>query len=193
MISTFKKSPPCQLCCILFICFINCICSNAWGAASEEQISQWLDSHNQYRSKHQVEPLTWSVAIAASAQAYADTCPTGHSQSGYGENIAWGYSSIPAVVTAWYEEEDVYDYDNPGFSSAVGHFTQVVWKGTIEIGCALKTDCSKWPTTWICQYNPPGNYSGQFAQNVFPPKEPPPPIPLVGKASILPATLLLLD
>jgi uncharacterized protein YkwD len=193
MIFTFKKNHTYQLFLILLVCFFNLICNNAWGAASADQIKQWLDSHNQYRLKHQVEPLTWSTTIAASAQEYADTCPTGHSQSGYGENMAWGYSSIPAAVTGWYKEEYDYDYANPGFSSAVGHFTQVVWKGTVEIGCALKTQCPQWPTTWICQYNPPGNYQGQFAQNVFPPKASPPPVALVGNSSVIPVILLLLE
>jgi len=193
MTSIFKRNHTSQLFFTILVCSINCICNNAWGGASTDEIRQWLDIHNQYRLKHQVEPLAWSTAIAANAQAYADTCPTGHSQSGYGENMAWGYSSIAGVVKAWYEEEETYDYANPGYSSAVGHFTQVVWKSSTEIGCALKTQCPQWPTTWICQYNPPGNYIGQFAQNVFPPKAPPPPIPPAEQSSTLPAILLLLE
>jgi len=47
-----------------------------------------------------------------------------------------------------------------------GHFTQVVWKTTTEIGCAL-VDCPK-DTAWagyrsqflVCQYNPGGNTAG---------------------------------
>lgn len=192
MLTTYKKNYIYQQFFIL-VYFISCIASNSWGSTSPEVIGQWLDIHNQYRLKHQVEPLAWSTQIAASAQAYADTCPTGHSQSGYGENMAWGYSSIAAVVMAWYGEEEVYDYTDPGFSSAVGHFTQIVWKNSSEIGCAMKTQCPQWPTTWVCQYNPPGNYIGQFEQNVFPPAPPPSPIPPVDNPPMLPAILLLLN
>lgn len=141
-------------------------------AATPVEIQQWLQAHNTYRSLHGVSPVTWSDTVAASAQAWADTCPSGHSGSGYGENIAWATGNISesAVVKLWYDEEPLYDYNNPGFSSNTGHFTQVVWKGTTEIGCGFKSGCTTgWANVWVCQYNPPGNYIGQFTANVFPP------------------------
>jgi len=142
-------------------------------AATPAQITTWLEKHNNYRILHGVSPVTWSDTVAASAQAYANTCPDSHSGSGYGENLAWATYDMgeSAVVQMWYDEEPLYDYDNPGFSSATGHFTQVVWKGTTQIGCGSKSGCSyPWPnsTVWVCQYNPPGNYIGQFAENVLP-------------------------
>jgi hypothetical protein len=30
-----------------------------------------------------------------------------------------------------------YNWNAPGFSSATGHFTQVVWKATTEVGCGV--------------------------------------------------------
>ncbi|KAF8990188.1 CAP domain-containing protein, partial [Cyathus striatus] len=57
--------------------------------------------------------------------------------------------------------------NSPGFSSASGHFTQVVWKSTTSVACAI-TSCpagtifgqaSKYV---VCRYAPPGNYPGQF-------------------------------
>ncbi len=154
-------------------------------AATPAEIAQWLEAHNTYRQLHGVGPVTWSDTVAASAQAYIDTCPAGHSGTQYGENLAWATYSAPVgdVVTWWYSEEEDYDYNNPGFSSATGHFTQVVWKGTTEIGCAYKEGCTTGMyqtshTAWICQYNPPGNYIGQFAENVFPPNTTPGVFPL---------------
>lgn len=141
------------------------------AAASPTEIAEWLQVHNSYRTLHGVPSVIWSVAMAASAQAYAESCPSDHSASGYGENMAWASSSLdPAlVVRMWYDEEPLYDDDNPGWTPAAGHFTQVVWKESTEIGCGVATDCGDdLPNVWVCQYSPPGNHRGRFAENVFP-------------------------
>lgn len=169
-------------------------------AQTAADIQAWLNAHNQYRALHGVPPVAWSATVAASAQAYVNTCPSGHSSSPYGENILFANYVLPPadVVAWWYSEETLYDYDNPGFSSETGHFTQVVWKSTAEIGCGYRGGCGGyWSNIWVCQYNPPGNYIGQFAENVFPPSTPPPPSlppPRSGSGALLPAILhLLLD
>ena len=144
-------------------------------AATAAEIQQWLQAHNTYRTLHGVSPVTWSDTVAASAQAWANTCPTAHSGSGYGENMAFASSvsynpGASTIVQLWYSEEPDYDYNKPGFSPTTGHFTQVVWKGSTEIGCGFKTGCTTgWANVWVCQYNPPGNHIGYFAENVFPP------------------------
>jgi len=74
------------------------------------------------------------------------------------------------AVKAWYDEESKYNYASPGFSGATGHFTQVVWKGSARLGCAIRqcaTMAGGRPASFIsCHYSPPGNYQGQFPQNV---------------------------
>jgi hypothetical protein len=42
----------------------------------------------------------------------------------FGENLAAGYKDFKTSITAWYNEEKQYNYNNPGFSGATGHFTQ---------------------------------------------------------------------
>ena len=37
----------------------------------------------------------------------------------------------------WHEEETKYPYDNPHFEAAWGHFTQMVWRNSTRIGCAV--------------------------------------------------------
>lgn len=143
----------------------------AEGVAQSES-EEWLSSHNRYRALHQSPPLQWSDALAEGAGSYAATCPEGHSPSGYGENMAWAsYGQRPEeVVGRWYGEEPAYDYERPGFSPGIGHFTQLVWKASAEVGCGCRGDCpGAYRDVCVCWYNPPGNYRNRFAGNVLPP------------------------
>ncbi len=139
------------------------------GVAADENTS-WLNAHNTYRATHNAPPVTWSDELARSAGQWASTCPSGHSGGIYGENIAWAtYDMEPRdVVKLWYDEIEKYDFSNPGFNLKTGHFTQVVWKNTTQIGCAHVEGCGNWQHTWVCEYSPAGNIIGQFAQNVSP-------------------------
>ena len=57
---------------------------------------------------------------------------------------------VGQVVQLWYDEEPDYDYKNPRFSNKTGHFSQVIWKATTEIGCAFVTRCgSDRPYVWV--------------------------------------------
>jgi hypothetical protein len=64
------------------------------------------------------------------------------------------------AVEMWLSEESAYTRGS-GFSAGTGHFTQVVWKGTSEVGCGLAS-CG----LVTCSYDPPGNVQGAFAANV---------------------------
>ena len=89
---------------------------------------------------------------------------------GCGENLAMhsdkGLLSKTNVATQmWYDEltDPGYDFSNPGFGAGTGHFTQVVWKGSTELGCGISG------VYVVCRYcNEAGNMSGAFPQNVFP-------------------------
>jgi len=72
---------------------------------------------------------------------------------------AGGYASLADAVDAWYNEVKLYDFNNPGWNTATGHFTALVWKSTTKLGCAINAACSSW-TTYVCQYGPPGNVIG---------------------------------
>lgn len=49
-----------------------------------------------------------------------------------------------------------------------GHFTQVVWKESKELGVAFAKNGGK--VIVVANYSPPGNYIGHFAENVPPPR-----------------------
>jgi uncharacterized protein YkwD len=98
--------------------------------------------------------MSWDSTVAASAASFTSGCPNGHSGGSYGENMAWGYPDFPAAVKAWYDEISQYNFANPGWSSGTGHFTQVVWRDSIKLGCAMNKGCSM--PTYVCQYSPAG-------------------------------------
>ncbi|KAI8377067.1 CAP domain-containing protein [Choanephora cucurbitarum] len=126
-----------------------------------------LDVHNKYRATHHASPLKWSAKLANDAMNVAKTCIFEHKiVDNEGQCLAMGYPSIEAAIKGWYDEESKYNYNAPGFSMATGHFTQVVWKGTTEVGCAAY-DCPNNGGNYIvCNYNPSGNYLGEFPKNV---------------------------
>ncbi|KAH7350986.1 extracellular SCP domain-containing protein Pry1, partial [Rhexocercosporidium sp. MPI-PUGE-AT-0058] len=134
--------------------------------------TQVVDDHNGFRSRHSANPLKWSSQQAISSRDWVSKCQWGHpGHPGVGENIALGYSKVLDAINAWALERVNYNFDSPGFRSGTGHFTQMVWKKTSEVGCAKK-QCrfSNGNPTWyfVCQYQSPENVvnAGQFKGNV---------------------------
>jgi len=138
-----------------------------------------LDKHNFYRAKHQVPNLQRLAQLETIAQSYSEKLVSlgylVHSSNTLngeyiGENLYFGYNAGyvgTKPVESWYEEIHSYDFANPGFKSGTGHFTQVVWKNSKQIGCGVA--CGSNDYCYVtCNYYPGGNYLGQFEANVFP-------------------------
>jgi uncharacterized protein YkwD len=139
-----------------------------------EAAKAMVELHNLARGKHCAKTLSWSPKLAQAAQTWANklkanNCAFEHSGGNYGENLAagtTGYMGPEEVVKMWYEEIKDYDFNNPGFAMNTGHFTQVVWRGTQQVGCGM-VQC-KGLDVWVCEYDPPGNWEGQYRDNVLP-------------------------
>ncbi|MBS9783781.1 S-layer homology domain-containing protein [Candidatus Gracilibacteria bacterium] len=133
--------------------------------------NEWLKIHNSLRKLHGVPALTWSKKLEESARSYAKKCQRKHSTNEYGENISFAnFVRTPReIVQGWYDEKRFYDFARGEVTRKNGHFTQVVWKDTKEIGCATVDTCGgKYPYMTVCQYFPAGNYAGEFLENVLP-------------------------
>ncbi|KAG8770291.1 hypothetical protein FRC12_004378 [Ceratobasidium sp. 428] len=137
-------------------------------AAGDQQA--YLSAHNKERAAHGAHALVWDNGLAASAQAWANQCKFQHSQAGQNLAAGTGNPSIATAIGWWNAEKKDYNPSNPQPS----HWTQVVWKNTKKVGCALK----KCPpgsifdpkfgvaNYYVCHYSPAGNVIGQFPANV---------------------------
>ena len=127
-------------------------------------------AHNMERSKVGVAPLTWSNVLAETAQSWANALIASgdfaHRKDGrFGENLyeisGAGFSSTPSeVVSAWAAEAADYRYQsNTCTGGMCGHYTQLVWRQTKEVGCGVARDGRR--EVWVCNYAPFGNVVGE--------------------------------
>ena len=132
-----------------------------------------LAAHNTERVAHRITPLAWSPTLAAQAAVWAnDLAARGafeHSRDrhGAGENL-WagtaGYYSPEAMIGAFVAEGQYFrpgkfpDVSATGKWSDVGHYTQLIWPATREVGCALATGNGR--DVLVCRYFPAGNMMG---------------------------------
>jgi len=143
-----------------------------YSSAVSIEAEEFVSAHNAARADVDVGPLVWSHKLEDYALKYGEeqrdhhNCAMVHSRGPYGENLFWGYGKpfAPAdAVRSWVDEKQHYDYDSnscaPG--KVCGHYTQVVWADTKEVGCASIT-CRDKATFIICSYNPPGNFVGEW-------------------------------
>jgi pathogenesis-related protein 1 len=153
-----------------------------------------VEQHNATRAMVKttpaLPPVTWSAALATYAQQWTDqTCtspmhrsspmmngkPLGenlYASSGFGDTMAG-----KAAVDGWSGEVACYTYgkfmtadkcdmtctDNM-HSDGCGHYTQVVWRTSVQIGCGVTTCGSGFnmQTEVICNYAPAGNFIGEL-------------------------------
>lgn len=121
-----------------------------------------------------IPSLVWDATVASTAQSWADGCVFAHGgHVGLGQNLygaAEGATLTLAVASnAWASEEPDYQYATNTCPGALcGHYTQMVWRATTQLGCGQKQCTTGSPfggfPNWnfiVCDYNPPGNYSGQ--------------------------------
>lgn len=135
-----------------------------------------LAAHNQERLALGLEPLNWNQALAQSAQRWADhLAATGRFEHApenrvtpEGENL-WagskGHFAPEAMVDAWIREKQFFrpglfpDNSTTGKVEDIGHYTQVVWRATTQVGCAQAASASE--DILVCRYAEAGNYRGE--------------------------------
>lgn len=148
--------------------------------------SEMLAQHNKYRQTLGIPPLRWSGTLTQYAREWAiqlqsKGCdllhrPTsGQYKQLHGENlfyagpVKWSNGAVELqnmtpklVVDSWASEKADYSYasNRCRTGKVCGHYTQVVWKKSSEVGCASAV-CANKSQVMVCNYNPPGNFNGQ--------------------------------
>jgi uncharacterized protein YkwD len=144
-----------------------------WPVTFDERI---LAAHNQERLELGLEPLNWNAALADDAQQWADYLASSgqfehapeNPYAPEGENL-WagtkGYYAPEARVDAWVREKQFFqpgvfpDNSTTGRVEDVGHYTQLIWRATTEVGCAQATSAGE--DILVCRYAEAGNYRGE--------------------------------
>nr|XP_017207056.1 cysteine-rich venom protein natrin-1-like isoform X1 [Danio rerio] len=162
----------------LVICFLGFLhmsaaCSVTGVCTELSSVQQEIvDVHNAFRravqpSASNMLKMSWSDAVAESARGWINKCnmthgpPSSRMLNGYemGENLfkATGISSWTSVVDAWHSEVNNYKYPIGSINGqATGHYTQVVWYSSYEVGCAV-TQCGS-NYFYGCHYYRAGNF-----------------------------------
>jgi pathogenesis-related protein 1 len=131
-----------------------------------DEVNQALAVHNFDRSAHNLVPLKWDCKLAAMAQDWANRSVYEHRDTPFGENIFVGAdpnSTMNMMIDMWLAEK-VFWTNKTGSCAAgkaCGHYTQIVWKSTVKVGCGVNRNASgKWKVMFVCNYDPAGNASG---------------------------------
>jgi hypothetical protein len=137
-----------------------------------------LAAHNSERASVGVPPLAWSPKLSQDAKTWAERIASEgelrHAPpevaGDQGENL-WrgsrGAFTLETMIGAFTDEKRFYrhgtfpDVSTTGKWQDVGHYTQVVWRGTQQVGCALAE--GRTMDFLICRYWPAGNWRGQQA------------------------------
>ena len=136
-----------------------------------------LSLHNKFRENHGSNKLELNSELNNIAQSFADECAdiqsSEHSLQLFkddiiGENIfelSTNELNIEEICTKWYNEKKEYDFNSNKYQNNTGHFTQMIWKDSKEVGFGFKK-VNEGKCYFIAIYYPAGNIFNKFKDNV---------------------------
>ncbi|ODV89311.1 hypothetical protein CANCADRAFT_3937 [Tortispora caseinolytica NRRL Y-17796] len=136
---------------------------SAYNATSLEQL-------NVLRRQHHVYDLVWNDTLANYAAIAVACC---EASSGYNDVFGFSYAFVNGglyeAVAEWEQEGLTFTYTYEDYSDPTyGNFTQMLWAGSTNIGCATNTCSNRGSGVTFCYYEAKGNIAGQYRDNVYP-------------------------
>ncbi len=175
--SVFRKISPTRTGVILAFGFILLSADGNAGSGGPARVPAGSDrssltrpmlaAHNEVRARVHLPPLKWSDQLAAYAEEWGKTLLARRKfyhrpDSPYGENLFMiknGRVNPSDVVADWASESRNYSYRSNSCHGMCGHYTQLVWRSTQRVGCAVARGGGN--EIWVCNYDPPGNIVGR--------------------------------
>ena len=142
------------------------VCSGANGLTAAE-VTELLTLQNNARAEHKLPKLVWDCKLADLAQEWAKRGKFEHrTDTAFGENMFVSSNSqtpVSAAVHKWMTEKAFWT-NKTGVcqtGKTCGHYTQIVWLGTLRVGCGINRNApGQWKTLIVCNYDPQGNFPG---------------------------------
>jgi uncharacterized protein YkwD len=141
------------------------------GDAEPADVDGITSAHNAVRRPLGLPDLIYDQTLAEAAAYWGDIladrgCDLEHNyDSPLGENLYWtsGTAGSFEVVASWASEVEDYNYDANTCRRGrmCGHYTQIVWRDTTHVGCAISS-CGAAGEIWMCTYDPAGNWDGEW-------------------------------
>jgi len=158
---------------LLMLAPIAALSASDFGEPAPDFARRVLAMHNQERMRLGLAPLSWNMRLSQEAQQWANIlvrCGAfEHSQvQDTGENL-WmgtaGFYSPEQMVGDFLSERRAFhpgrfpNVSTSGNWSDVGHYTQVIWPQTQDVGCAIAR--GRGEDVMVCRYWPAGNVDGE--------------------------------
>lgn len=169
-----SNHPRLALCYILLAATPLLLGSTNYGVDFNARL---LQAQNTERARIGVPPLKWDNTLAKDAREWAyklastgkfEHSPDDQEKEPQGENL-WGGTPLAyspeEMVGLWIAEkkdyrEGTFPYNSrSGDVENVGHYTQVIWRDSRNVGCA--TAIGRREQVLVCRYSAPGNVIGE--------------------------------
>ncbi|ESN90023.1 hypothetical protein HELRODRAFT_104520 [Helobdella robusta] len=150
---------------------------------SDDVQSEIINAHNNFRKgegSSNMKKIKWNSVLAEMADTWASSCSFTHGQPSSpsspfpqtGQNLfatTVQAVNVSSYISSWYKEKEKFDSvtQTCAAKAVCGHYTQVVWAATSDVGCSYAL-CPTLPPTkltnayfFVCNYGPAGNFVGQ--------------------------------